>query len=134
MYSTQKHFRYTEIAKPKKKTQVYTQRQQTTTICRHHVAKTEEKIVFASFSSTKKHTTFSLHATPFCLQQNNAWILLNCSLEHQQRLQLYTYSNKILIHNLFFFLVICVYLKPLCSLGHDWDLRETTLERWIGDL
>jgi hypothetical protein len=41
---------------------------------------------------------------------------------------------KILINNLFFILVICVYLKPLCSLGHDWDLRETTLERWIGDL
>lgn len=137
MYSTQKHFRYTEIAKPKKNPDIPKGNRQQPSA--HHVAKTEEKFVFCIILLYQKaHYKFSPCHTIFVSNKIMLGFLLNCSLEHQQRLQLYIYRNKILINNLFFILgiyydIVCI-LSPLYSLGHDWDSGETTLERWLGDL
>jgi hypothetical protein len=92
----------TEIAKPKRKNRIYPKATDNNHL--HTMLPKQKKYCLHHSPLSKAHHILSM--PPFCFQQNNALILLNCSLEHQQRLQLYTYRNKILINNLFFILVI----------------------------
>ncbi len=139
MYSTQKHFRYTEIAKPKKKKPGYIPKGNRQQPSADTMLPKQKKKLFLHHSPLPKSTLHSL-SMPHHFVSNKIMLGFywtahwstnrSCSCIH--------IFIKILINNLFsilgiYYVIVCI-LSPLYSLGHDRDLGETTLERWLGDL
>ncbi len=126
----------TEIAKPKK-TRIYPKTTNNNHL--HTMLPKQKKYCLHHHSPlSKAHYILSM-PHHFVSNKIIALILLICSLEHQQRLGCIIHieiKSWLIFFSLFLviYYVYSVYLKPLCSLGHDWDFGETTLERWLGDL
>ncbi len=137
MYSTQKHFRYTEIAKPKKKTRIYPKATDNNHL--HTMLPKQKKKLFLHHSPLSKSTLHSLPChTIFVSNKIMLGFYWTAHWSTNRGCSCIHIFMKILINNLFFILgiyyvIVCI-LSPLYSLGHDWDSGETTLERWLGDL